>query len=79
MTVACVPVMGPSVELILRYPLGISRILGGAVTQHYIAGELSVRLAELQAVATTPQSQTSGTWVKIAVEVGPGAQAALIL
>jgi hypothetical protein len=25
------------------------------------------------------QSQTSGTWVKIAVEVGPGAQAVLIL
>ena len=25
------------------------------------------------------QAQTSGTWVKIAVEVGPGAQAVLIL
>jgi hypothetical protein len=31
------------------------------------------------ALTAEQRAQTSGTWVKIAVEVGPGAQAVLIL
>jgi hypothetical protein len=35
--------------------------------------------AYILALEQLEQAQTSGTWVKIAVEVGPGAQAVLIL
>jgi hypothetical protein len=38
------------------------------MTQHYIAGELSVRLAELQAVATTPQSEADFVRLRREVE-----------
>ncbi len=41
------------------------------MTQHYIAGELSVRLAELQAVATTPQSAADFVQLRRRVESGP--------
>jgi hypothetical protein len=39
----------------------------------------SAPLASFRPSSANVQTQTSGTWVKIAVEVGPGAQAALIV
>jgi hypothetical protein len=41
------------------------------MTQNYIVGELSVRLAELQAVATTPQSAQDFVQLRRRVESCP--------